>query len=272
MFFLSKRRQRRDREAGLIFRWRGAKKHHAGKLVALMITVGFFAFSMYAIRVSGVEAPLASKRTASVFMINEDDPNCLNLLAQVEERSPFPRRWDPAFDEETMSRIQQGTQQLAGRAWSYEPELAPLPTIESDDRLPSIVEPNASLLGNLVQSWEVAPREGAHAEQGELFVRAKITADASIQKRLPTTSPALPQELVAEEWFGQSFRFLMGIDADGVVRGCVALSAETLEAVKPSDKQKLLAAWLRVQRFLPDDSKSPATIGVLELEIEALQE
>jgi len=272
MFFLSKRRQKRDRDAGLIFRWRGARKYHTGKLLALMITVGFFAFSVYAIRIGGTETPLVSKRTASVFMINEDDPDCLTLLVQIEERSPFPRRWDPAYDAEAMSRVSQGTDQLLGKTWNYQPVLEPLPTESSELILPSIVEPDANLLGNITRTWEVAALENPDQERGELFVRAKITADAAIQTRLPKKSQALPQELVAEEWFGQSFRFLIGIDSKGVVRGCIPLSAETLEAVKPSDKQKLLAAWLRIQRFLPGDPDQPTTIGVLELEIEALRE
>lgn len=272
MFFLSKKRQKLDQDAGLIFRWRGARKYHTGKLIALMITIGFFAFSVYAIRIGGTQTLLVSKRTASVFMINEDDPACRNLLVQIEERSPFPRRWDPAYDDETMSRVSQGTDQLAGKTWNYQPLLEPLPSEDPEPILPSIAEPDATLLGGMTRTWEVADTGNSGQERGELFVRAKITGDSSIQKRLPIKSQGLPQELIAEEWFGQTFRFLIGIDSKGVVRGCIPLSAETLEAVKPSDKQKLLAAWLRIQRFLPSAPEQPTTIGVLELEIEALRE
>ncbi|BDS05949.1 hypothetical protein NT6N_09890 [Oceaniferula spumae] len=272
MFFLSKRRQKRDQEAGLIFRWRGARKHHTGKLLALMIATGFFAFSVYAIRIDGEKTPLVSKRTASVFFISEDDPNYQNLLVQIEEKSPFPRRWDPAYDKDTMARISAQTDLLAGKTWKYEPELVALPREQDGRALPSIVDPEEGLLGDIAKTWELSVDESGGQAEGDLYVLARINADSNIQKRLQQKSPVLPRALVAEEWFGQSFRFMIGIDAKGIVRGCVSLSGEGLEAVKPSEKQKLLSAWLRSQRFLPVDSDQPVVIGVLELQIEALRE
>ena len=67
MFFRRKRKQKRDREAGLVFHWRGAKKHHLGKFIALMIAVSCFGFAAYALRIEGLEQPLVSKRTALVY-------------------------------------------------------------------------------------------------------------------------------------------------------------------------------------------------------------
>ena len=44
MFFLRHKRQRRDQGAGLVFRWRGARRHRIGQVMALVVTGSFFAF------------------------------------------------------------------------------------------------------------------------------------------------------------------------------------------------------------------------------------
>ena len=106
MLFLRKKRQKRDQEAGLIFQWRGSRKHHIGKILALMIAVGCFAFSVYALKIESIKPPLLSKREGVVIMLNEDDPNCRKLMMQIEGKSPFPVRWDPVFDRGTLFGLQ----------------------------------------------------------------------------------------------------------------------------------------------------------------------
>jgi len=270
MFFLRKKRQKRDLDAGLIFRWRGAKKHHTGKLVALLMAASFFVFSVYAIRIDGETETPASKRTGTVFMIDEDDPDCHQLLVQIEERSPFPRRWDPAYDADTMGRVSDEVRVLVGGVSHYDPQLIPLPTVEKELALPSIIEPNSALLGRALQTWAVVEQE-PELHQGEVLVSAQITADERIQKRLQGTELTLPRALVAEEWYGQTYRFLVSIDETGVVSDCLSLSGESVESVKPSEKENLLAKWLRVQRFQSAPGQ-PVLRGVLELQIEAIPE
>jgi len=270
MFFRSNRRRKRDQEAGLIFRWRGAKKHHAAKLVALVVTSGLFAFSVHAIRIDGGQEIPLSKRTGTVFIINEDDPSCYQLLLQIEERSPFPSRWDPAYDPDTIGRITKGADLLAGYSRTYDPELAVLPVSEAKLKLPSVIKPDSALLGNGMKTWELN-EEFPQAPRGNVFVLARITADKEFAPRLGRVNRHLPQALVAEEWYGQVFRFLISIDEKGVVGDCLSLSGESLEALKPSAKEKLMAGWLRRQKFEPAIGE-PMRRGVVELQIEALQE
>lgn len=271
MFFLRKKRQKRDQEAGLIFRWRGARRHHTSKILALMIATGLFAFSVYAIRIDTEQTPLVSKRTGTVFMINDDDPNCYQLLVQIEERSPFPRRWDPAYDAATMGRVSSEVSLLTGKTWSYQPELVPLPVVGEDRELPSIVEPGSALLKKDLRTWELAAADVASESPGALFVRARMSADEGIQKRLPDEDLALPRALISEDWYGQSFRFLISVGEKGVVRSCVSLSSESVESVKPSEKEKQLSVWIRGLRF-KSAAGQPELRGVLELQIEALHE
>lgn len=270
MLFSRKKRQKRDREAGLIFRWRGARRHHTGKILALMITVGVFGFFIYAVRIDADQSPPVSQRTGTVFMINDDDPNCYQLLVQIEERSPFPRRWDPAYDTATMGRVERRVGRLTGKTWTYSPRLIPLPAVDDGRRLPSVVEPGSALLGHSLRTWELAD-DGAEQRPGaEVLVFARLAADGPLRQRLPEGRLVLPRALAEENWYGQTLRFLIGVDENGVVESCLSLSSETMELVKPSEREKQLSAWLRTRSFKRSPGQ-PLLRGVLELQIEALR-
>ena len=269
MFFLRKRREKLDQEAGLIFRWRGSKQYHVGKLLALVLASVFFVFAVYAIRIDvGSVTPL-SKRTGKVFMINENDPNSFQLLVQIEDRSPFHRRWDPAHDHETMGRVRSKVDSLAGYMQEYKPELRVLPVTRVDRELPSVLQSGGSLTGDAVRTWSLAGN-GIESARGPVFVRARITADKKIAQRIGGRSLSLPSELIAEEWYGQTYSFLISVDEKGVITDCLPLSGESLEVMKPMKKEKLLARWLRSQRLEPAAGNSVLR-GKLELHIEALR-
>ena len=270
MFFRTKKRLKKDQEAGLVFRWRGARKHHAGKLLALVLTSGLFAFSVYAIRIDGGEKIPLSKRSGSVFILDENDSRNYQLLLQIEERSPFPNRWDPAHDVDTLGRIKQEVNFLAGHSRKYEPQLMSLPVVEEKLTLPSVIKPKSTLLGNALKTWSLN-EESESLQRGAIFIAARITADEEMESRLGVESRSLPPAVVAEEWYGQVFRFLVSLDEKGCVGDCLSLSGESLESLKPTEKEKLIATWLRGQKFEPAKGE-PILRGVIELQIEALQQ
>ncbi len=264
--------------AGLVFRWRGARRHHAGKVLALFFTSVFFAFSSYALRVEGLRAPLLTKRTGEVVMLSEGNPFCERLMLQIEERSPFPLRWDPAFDSETMGRIARTVSRLEGRVWDYSPAMLPLPEGGGLVSLPSVSDGGSdggvSFFVREDRPWQKFAGSGDVSPEGfrgDLNVRALLVASGQIGARLPSSELSLPGGVIADEWFGQSFRFLMSVDAHGVVRGCLPLSGGSMEVAKPTYKQKLLAAWLYRTAFKPALDE-PVSVGVLELQIEARME
>lgn len=268
MFFRRIKKQRKDQGAGLVFRWRGARRHHAGKFLALFITSSLFAFAAYALRVEGMRAPLLTKRTGEVVMLNEDDPHCQDLMLQVEDQSPFLFRWDPAYDGLSMGRITAAVDHLSGGVWGYQPAMVSLPAGVILKPLPSIVGEGRRVFPSAVS---VSVNDGGVAGVddgfgGDVQVVAKISGSKELLARLHTRSLPLAEGLIADEWYGQSFRFLCGIDSSGVVRGCLPLSGGNMEVAKPT--QKLLAAWLRRTSFKVSDDDRPV-IGILELQIEA---
>ncbi len=271
MFFLRKKKLKKDREAGLVFQWRGSTKHHLGKVIALMIAVGFFAFSVYALKVETIKPPLLSKRKGVVIMLNEDDPHCANLMIQIERKSPFPVRWDPVFDREVMVRIEESVEGLVGGRWQYDAELAAMPIKKSVGGLESIIEPNDGLLGRVMNDWTEGPQTDLQVPSGELSIRIRVRAGDALKLRLPANEFQLPTDLVADDSFGQSFRFMVELDASGIVLSCVSLPGGTMDATKATDLQKDLAAWLRLQKFNKAD-RDGAVTGQLELQIEVSRE
>lgn len=274
MFFLNKKKLLRDQGAGLVFRWRKARRHHSGKLLALLITSGFFAFSAYAIVLEGLRAPLLTKRTGEVVLLREGDPHCERLMLQIEDKSPFPLRWDPAYDAVTMGRVSESSRMLEGRVWDYKPTMMELPRADDSLELPSIVEQGGGYSIDLVSSWkdeETGQSGDLGGFAGDTNVSALIVADKQIHALLPAGDLPLPGAVVADEWYGQTFRFLVGIDSFGVVRGCLPLSGGSMEVAKPTDKQKLLASWLRRMAFKASEEDG-GTIGVLEIQIQAREQ
>jgi len=209
-------------------------------------------------------------------MLHENDPDSERLLLRVEECSPFPLRWDPAFDPETMGRINTATSLLSGRVWDYRPSLVEVPQRKVSLQLPSISEDKRSFFLNASQDWgDSSDGMSIPAERSfvDLRVSAKIVADKEIQARLPLAEFPLPADLIGDEWYGRSFRFLVGVDSLGVVRGCLPLSGSGMDVVKPTERQKFLSAWLLRTPFkASNDIGSPTSIGVLELQIEAREE
>lgn len=272
MYFLRKKKQLRDRDAGLVFHWRGAKKHYMAKFYAVMVAVGCFGFIAYAVRVEGPKQPLISKRTSTLVMLNEDDPNCRKLMMQIEEKSPFPSRWDPAYDSATNQRVAKMADSIMGKAWEYQPALRELPPRSNKStQLTPILDSGAGLVSGFMHHWWRDLEILQKPTGSELFVRGIVTVEGKLNERLILPEWILPANLVAEDWFGQSFRFMLSVDEQGVVRSCVPLPGGSMGTTRATDLQKGLAVWVRAQHFKPSE-QSGVVFGELQLQIKVTRE
>lgn len=270
MYFIRRKKHKRDQEAGLIFHWRGFRKHHVGKIIALLLGFVFFAFSVYAIKIEGMKSPLLSKKQAVVIMLNEDDPYCQALMLQVEDRSPFPARWDPVSDKEVMSRINKEKELLQGKLWDYNMGLKPLPEDKSSDGLASIIDSYDALMGEANSHWHQAGVFGGVIMRRDLFIKARVHVTGDLKSRISSVELALPVDLIADEAFGQTFRFQLGLDESGFVSICIPLPGGSTDVTNITDREKKLAAWLRALRFnVAEQTMTGLTMGQLELQIEA---
>ena len=271
MYFIRNKKHRRDQDAGLIFHWRGFRRHHSGKLIGLLFACLFFAFSVYAVKVETMRSPLQSKREGAVIMLSPNDPVVRNLLLQVENKSPFPSRWDSAIDDEVNRRISSARDELDGELWRYQMQLQPLPTIDRSPSLTSITQSASELFDVMPNHWqEFAPKEGFVAPEPPV-IQVRVVASQQIKSRIVGNKLELPNKLVVDEGYGQIFRFQIALDAAGYVSNCTPLPGGTVDSVKITDRQRNLAAWLRAQRFSDGGKEAAAmVVGQLELQIEAL--
>lgn len=274
MLFFKKKKQKRDREAGLVFRWRGVRKHHLGKFVALGFAASLFVFLAYSVRIEGMEQRLLSKETGTVIYLDPDDSAIRKLMFDIEEQSPFPARWDPAQDRAHLTKISNMVNEVVGKPWMYEAELIPVPMKgDTSSSLASIVDTNTGLLSGLRNDWQDTEVSPELPVVGDLFVRAHLRASRGLADRLNHQEWSLPAHLVSEDWFGQSFRFLVSIDSEGVVRSCLLLPGGSMGVIRAGERQQELGVWIRGQRFKQQrDQEEPLVTGELELQMDATRE
>ena len=273
MYFIRRKKHERDQEAGLIFHWRGFRKHHFGKIIALLLGCVFFGFSVYAIKVESIKAPLLSKKQAVVIMLNEDDPFCQALMLQIEDQSPFPARWDPVTDKEVLHRVNEGGSLLQGKLWDYNMGLKPLPEEQTSDELASIIGSYDALRGKANSGWYQAGIHGGIIARSDLLIKARVHVTGDLKPRISKVQLALPPDLIADEDFGQTFRFQLGLDEAGFVNTCIPLPGGSTDVTKITEREKKVAAWLRTLRFSSaEQATSGWATGQLELQIEANRE
>jgi len=272
MYFIRRKKHQKDQDAGLIFHWRGFRKHHSGKMIALLMACGLFAFSVYAIKIETVKSPLQSKKEGVVFMLNEDNPDVGKLLIQVVENSPFPLRWDPALDDEVSSRIAEDRNQLDGKLWNYEMRMQSLPAKSVANELLSIAESNNHFFFPSHDKWRDFGVKNRFVDQEDPVIRVRVMAGDQLKPRISGDQLQLPNELIVDEGYGQIFRFQIALDSAGFVSNCMPLPGGSADTVIVSDRQKDLASWLRSQRFKEDEQGGDEMIvGEVELQIEALR-
>lgn len=270
MYFIRRKKHERDQKAGLIFHWRGFRKHHVGKIIALLLACVFFGFSVYAIKLEVIKAPLLSKKQAVVIMLNEDDPYCQALMLQVEEQSPFPARWDPISDKEVLLRLNEEKDLLQGKLWDYKMGLEPLPEDKSSVELASIINSYDALREGPKSQWRQAGIAGGVIVRSDLLIRARVHVTGDLKSRISSVQLALPPDLIADEDFGQTFRFQLGLDKAGFVNTCIPLPGGSTDVTKITVREKKIAAWLRTLRFSSTEQATAGwATGQLELQIEA---
>lgn len=253
----------------MVFRWRGARKHHMGKFLALAIAVAIFAFAIPAVQLEELKTPVVSQSTASVIYIDEDSPLSRELVMQIWDKSPFPPRWDPAQDPETLQRVLATSDAISPRVHSYSPTLVPMPISTENDNLPSTVNPNAPLLPSRAAFWKSIAQSNDETTAPEavqaMFV---MNTSAALRERLPKNMTLPPAHLVTEEWLGQTFRFILTLTPRGTVGSVFPVQGGTLDEGQLSESQKALLTWIKAQHFTPHTS---ASTGTIELQLKAIQ-
>lgn len=268
MFFSRKKKLLKDREAGLVFNWRESRGSSFAKIMAFVCVALGFSFVMYALKIDGVRERMLSKREATVEILNADDLNSRGLMTLVEQRSPFPPRWDPAYDLDVSFRVARGLEAMLNDDRSYDAVLQPMPEEEVSDQLVSVIESDGGMFfkGFVNRATE---NTAALEESSELLrLEVFISADEVLGGRLLQVSYELPVDWISRDAFGQAYQFVVGLDSDGEVISCLPAVGGSVDSVKPAESQRQLGEWLRNLDFEPN-KKASMVVGLLELELRA---
>lgn len=269
MFFSRKKKLIKDREAGLTFNWRGSRGYQWGKVMAFVISGGLFIFAVYALKIGGEQKSMSEKREAVVMVIDQLDPSNQALMMIVEQRSPFPPRWDPAYDVGVLKRVNEGLESMMGASSSYDTPLLPIPEESYADYSVSNVRADDGLFYQEILQREVPEALAASGSRGGLLRNISILESSALSSRLECLYHPLPDGLVSESSYGQSYEFIVGLDTKGEVFSCLPVTGGAMDTIKPSNSQRKLASWLRKQNYKAADD---ITVGMIELQIEAVRE
>lgn len=103
MIFSRKKKIQRDRDAGLVFRWRGGHATNiGGGTLALFLTAATFAGGFLLLNIYAKPNAVPSRYRASMIQLGEVDDR---FTWWVERNSPPILQWSDESDEESISRV-----------------------------------------------------------------------------------------------------------------------------------------------------------------------
>lgn len=214
------RRERRDRESGLIFGWRLPLGSNVWLLASIAI-VGVLAVGLATtVRVHIGGTMRLPERRASLVLVPSNSPDWQSLRRQALEAGPFPARIELA-NEAAVHRILREAQTKLPPATVYEPAWREIPVTLGDREIPAMMLPP-------LPAPEIPPA-GPPAPPPPPGVVA-LQGGASVT---PVGAP--PAGLL------RSQRWLLGYDGNGRVNRVIDLSPAG-ERPRPSAEAWLLGA------------------------------
>jgi hypothetical protein len=233
-------KQKRRNAPEWVFPWRPLGGWTISKWSAVLIVGGVFALflSSVRIRLSPLE-PWAAKKAAVIHVSNDAEGRALTLRAS--EGGPFPSRFEPASWEGAAALEQAAFEELRWTPPPYVPALRDLPESPAPPLQLSAME--AAVLPKR-RAAAAGPPPGHLKPTPTLYPLSGITV-RGMPQQLPPFDGTVSTAMTAEAW-----RFLLRLDAAGLVRECVSLSGGDETGAPP------LENWLRHVAF-PPDSKSP---------------
>ena len=237
MIFSQKKRLLKDREAGLVFCWRGGQDgNRGGMLLALLLASGLFGLAFWGIGLDLKGAKPESRKAAKILLLDSISPE---MALWIDQHSPFPSRWDPQLDVEHEERVTGALGALYQEVsvpvvpWREMPVMA-----ESEVERPRLVEAGEVELGELPK----VPAVGERAAVVEL--RVLLRGEGSLARRAPKELEPFVRE-IPKQWYGAVLRFAVVLDEGGGVFSCAPVEWED------TDFGKDLENWVRVQSFVP---------------------
>lgn len=254
MFFSKNKKLQRDRNAGLVFRWRGGyAANRGGSTIAFLVASMVFATGFIMLNVYAKPSTVPSRYRASMIQLGKIDDD---LTWWVEKNSPNLPVWSEHGDEQSEMRVSAKLTETLRDANSgaYLYEDVEMQQIEIDNE--SIYALNNRWLPSVAR-FEVA-NSSPVVSAVEVGWKLKVNVSETLTARLPD---ALEYgNWIPEKWRGRSVRLIVAVDARGKV-----LSVNPAEWTE-SKTVREFENWVHTFQFKPADKEQIQTVtGVITL-------
>lgn len=252
MLFSRQKKLQRDRDAGLVFCWRGGQGGNRGGLfISIILALVLFAGAFWGLSLNFKVTQSDSKQTAKILLL---DSVSSEMALWIDQNTPFPSRWDPQNDTDHQQRVDRAMRQVfQGMSRPVSPWIE-MPEVVKNLDAPRFIEPSAVQLGNLPIASTTAKPQGVF----ELIIALDAYGDLS--QRLPDVVSDVRVKIPMQE-YGSDLRFSVTLDSSGSVLYCAPVEWLT------SDYAKNIENWVRVQQFKPS-SKLEQQVGEVTVRVE----
>ena len=255
MFFSKKKKTLRDREAGLMFCWRGGNAmNRGGGTLALCLTSAIFAGGFLLLNVSAKPNIVPSRYRASVIQLSKVDDR---LAWWIERHSPPIPQWSVSADEKSVKRVDRllldKINTTMHRGVGYQDiDIQKVTRIDGE-----IFSLNSDTLPPIDRHII------AEETNDNPFLTVQWGLDISVKNDLKERWPddLVYDQWIPDSWRGSSVKFSVLVDSSGKV--LVAESVDRSEDPIVKEFQN----WLYAVSFKPAKKKkesAEALIGIVE--------
>lgn len=254
MLFSNSKKLQRDRNVGLVFRWRGGYSlNRGGSTIAFLLTSIVFAGAFVLLNVYAKPNTVPSRYRASLIQLGKMDDD---LTWWVERNSPHLPAWEENSDEVSDQRVNallmEDLKEANSGAYQYAD--VEIQQVEiGQDEIYSLTSEGLPP----IDRFEI-PDQTKEAVVSEVSWKLNISVNEPLTARLPDDLEY--QDWISEKWRGRSARLIIAVDARGKV-----LSVNSAEWSE-SKTVRELENWAYTIKFKPAHGELRDTVtGVLYL-------
>lgn len=254
MLFSNNKKLQRDRNAGLVFRWRGSYSvNRGGSTMAFIVTSMVFAAGFIMLNVYAKPNTVPSRYRASMIQLgNMDD----DLTWWIERNSPNLPDIEEYGDDESDRRVNAFLMEDLKEANSGAYQYADVEMQEIEIAHEEVYSLNSRGLPPL-------SRLMTHDDNKEVVVpevswELKISVNDALAKRLP--DGLVYGDWISEKWRGRSVRLIIVVDASGKVLTVNPTEWNESKTVREFEN------WVYTIKFKPAEDEQQETVtGVMNL-------
>lgn len=253
MILSKKKKLQRDRDAGLVFCWRGSHGgNRGGLIIALLMASGLFGLAFFGVSLDLKVAKPESRQSAKILLL---DSISSEMALWIDQNSPFPSRWDPQYDDEHQNRIHGALGSLYQGI-----TIPPSPWREVPTGWGAQVETPRLITSGEVDLGRLPEVEKPQAKQSVLELIVTMEGDGALRERVPTQLKGFSTK-IPQQAYGVTRRFALGLKPDGELLMCAPVEWDA----DPFDRE--LEAWVRSQEYASSKG-SAVQLGEISVTVE----